>query len=62
MKKEHITRNGIKIVFSDKKTEVEKLFEKALKKEPKNDKDALIQTLFGIFGEKENEPTSNGQD
>ena len=49
MKKDFVVNNGIKITFSKKEKSkgVEKLFEKALSKEPKNDKDKLIQPLFG---------------
>lgn len=47
MKKELVSKNGIKITFSKKENAVKKLFEKALSKEPKNDKDKLIQDLFG---------------
>jgi hypothetical protein len=45
MKKEVVTRNGIKITIS-KDSEMQKLFEKALSREPKNDKEALIKEVF----------------
>jgi hypothetical protein len=56
MKKEVVTRNGIKLTFS-KDSKLKELFEKALSKEPKNDKEALIKEVF----KEEHEPKSNGQ-
>ncbi len=46
MKKEVVTRNGIKLTIT-KDSSLTKLFEKALSRQPKNDKDKLLRDLFG---------------
>ena len=47
MKQEVVTNNGLRLVFSKKSQGVDKLFEKALAKEPKTSKDKLLQELIG---------------
>lgn len=46
MNKEVVTRNGIKLTISKDDSAVKKLFEKALSKEPKNDKEKLLRDVF----------------